>query len=702
MLVFSSVLLQLFLLPFQIDCTVIPLMDDSLLSRYVPLLGDRIALKEFCKRNETSKTKNSRKESLLSNLRRKLYLRRGSESDDSSDSSKKKDKHVYGLENKNALKNTRKIEIGWMSIDTLTNKQKQVRKKKGGGTRKLDIRKDATKEDIMELGKRVFFPGGISPLGPATEFDFQVRDFTEEVIAHSDTVGNMYKNTGMNILRFYLSTVPKGYLPDLADMEREEGDSDAVIVNPPENLPSEIFEQKEESMDTASNNMPRPSTSSSELRNEKISNNSSRPIASGSRPTLRSETVTNNTATGASNLRKPDHHSEGMTIDDHKCIDRQLSHTDTSNVDDDETPPLSSVASDSDEDIRFRPFATSTMLHDNDDTIPFFSSLEMTIHRGMALKEILHYFKDPHILDKVITIVRILPNGEKELGEDTGGVFRDVIAEFWADFYDTCTLGRNTKVPCLRHDYGVEEWRAVSRFMIYGLQKEGYWPIQLGQILFSHGVMGKPVMDLKSSFFDYVSESDKETLEEAFDNFTSVDMEDLLEVLDSYGCRSVVSAQNVKMIILEIAHKELIQAPNFVTDCWKEVFKEVQYKGLLDTDRLNQLYETLIPKTKQVVSMMKFQEDKAEHETAKHLKRYVKNMDAQKLRKFLRFVTGSDLVVCREINVTFASMHGISRRPIAHTCSCTLELADQFQSFMDFRKEFDSVLSSDVWVMDIV
>ena len=57
-------------------------------------------------------------------------------------------------------KATRNVEIGWM------DNQKQVRKRHGGGTRRVDIPRSYGREDLMMVAKGVFVPNGQSTKGP--------------------------------------------------------------------------------------------------------------------------------------------------------------------------------------------------------------------------------------------------------------------------------------------------------------------------------------------------------------------------------------------------------------------------------------------------------------------------------------------------------------------------------------------------------
>jgi len=44
----------------------------------------------------------------------------------------------------------------------------------------------------------------------------------------------------------------------------------------------------------------------------------------------------------------------------------------------------------------------------------------------------------------------------------------------------------------------------------------------------------------------------------------------------------------------------------------------------------------------------------------------------------------------------------LARAPVAHTCSGVLELPSKYEYFADFRKELNSILASNIWVMDIL
>ena len=129
-------------------------MDDTTLANYIPSYGDRIALFNFCK---GKKSLPQRKHGLLEKLRDKMKVRQESTNEDTTHV----DKRATSTTRTKKLKTTRNVELGWIHSDK--NKAKQVRGKQGGGTRIVQLENDAGLEEILQVGKKLFFPGGISP-----------------------------------------------------------------------------------------------------------------------------------------------------------------------------------------------------------------------------------------------------------------------------------------------------------------------------------------------------------------------------------------------------------------------------------------------------------------------------------------------------------------------------------------------------------
>ncbi|KAM4698703.1 uncharacterized protein WCC33_014236 [Rhinophrynus dorsalis] len=533
---------------------------------------------------------------------------------------------------------TRSIEIGWLHEDE--GVIKQVRTKQGGGTRKVAMPKTAGKEELMQQGKSLFFPAGKSSKGHESVFEFDMCDFQQNSLNTDVTIGSMYEAVKLPMLRFYLITVPK--------KRQDKGNTDASInddIPPPEVF---VIESEDEySMQNKNNES---------IAEEQIPDNVSCEFVE--------QTIFESELSG--------------TIDDD--IEITFGPEFGSNEDLNETilwleptPPPSVVPKD-----------ISTI----------------KIHYVDCMNDMINAFSDPEILSKTLNIRRLLPDNTEEAGTGSG-VLRDVICQFWQEFYERCTLGATLKVPFIRHDFTAETWKAIARIVAKGYQDCGYMPTKLALPFMEEVLYDAVYSDLKSYFLQYISYSERETLKEASEHFSAVDTEDILDVLDNYECRRNVSAETLTTTILEIAHKELVQRPMFVIDCWRDILQPLL---TLSPEELSKLYIDLQPTGQKVLKLLNYPEDMTpkQKEVANHLRRYIRELDYCQLQKFLRYCTGSDLIVTDRITLYFENMTHFSRRPIGRTCSMILQISDDYDNFPDFRAEFNAVLDTNIWVMEIV
>ncbi|KAG5862721.1 hypothetical protein JTB14_023517 [Gonioctena quinquepunctata] len=92
--------------------------------------------------------------------------------------------------------------------------------------------------------------------------------------------------------------------------------------------------------------------------------------------------------------------------------------------------------------------------------------MKLLLHRSKIFDELMDAFSHDDIDLKIVEIELILPNGDSEMAYDGGGVLRDVLSEFWAQFCETCTIGTTFKVPYIRHDYSEREWLAMAKISL--------------------------------------------------------------------------------------------------------------------------------------------------------------------------------------------------------------------------------------------
>ena len=331
------------------------------------------------------------------------------------------------------------------------------------------------------------------------------------------------------------------------------------------------------------------------------------------------------------------------------------------------------------------------------------------VHRLNIKRDMIDLFRDPLIMGQDIEIIVIDARGVEEVGRGVG-VLRDVFSLFWKETYDSLFIGENERVPCVRHDYQREEWVAVGRILVKGYLTCQYLPVLLSQMFLACLFWGESAVSsymLTQSFRNYISADEKRVIDQCLAGDMQWDdkdeMDQLLEVLSNYDCRSKVNSENIVHIIEEIAHKELLQKPQYIADCWKEIVCTL-LPSFPDLTALSTRYELLIPSTSKLLSCLQANpESDGERDSLKFLKRYIKGLDTpQKLSKFVRFISGSELMLFDAIQVHFTNLAGLGRRPIAHTCNTLLELSSTYQSYPELREEFSAILTSDYWEMDIV
>lgn len=593
-------------------------MTDAQLRDYLPSYGDRLALLGFCRRNANS----TRKETLFQRLTNKLK--------------RKKDEEERGEKernppSKNARKTMRKVELGWMNYDDTCGIFKQVRTKRGGGTRRIDVSKDAVKKDLIKIGMDLFFSSGSNAVGNIADFHFDLKDFKQMTVNDSVTVGQLYDDTGLTLLRFYVSTHKK------TDGEPNRSEDQERIEHEPS-------------------------------------------------PSLGTAAIPHTSQEDAILIEDAE---VEVIVDADTVVDVKIDMEDSSIV----CISSGTISGHFEEDL--------------DDTLPVSPQgmpvqrkhVLLIIHRGQVLRQLIGHFYNDQIMSADVQIQLVLPDGTHEKGFDSGGVVRDCLSEFWSEFLEQCTTGNELKVPFLRHDFGQMEWESVGRILAFGWERERYLPVKIAPTIIEQAAFGFTRSSVLENFLKYLPPSDRSLIESWRSNVIE-DMEELIEVLGTYDCRKLPTAENANAVLQELAHKTLIQEPAYVIEQWMKPLGRV--KDSLED--LTAVYEALQPTAKKVLKTLYLPDtlDLSQKSMQKHLTSYLKNADTLHLGNFLRFCTGSDLFLGKTITITFNQLQGLQRRPVAHTCGCVLELSVHYDNYPDFSSEMNKVLESNVWVMDIV
>ena len=335
------------------------------------------------------------------------------------------------------------------------------------------------------------------------------------------------------------------------------------------------------------------------------------------------------------------------------------------------------------------------------------------IHRSKLRQDMLELFNHDDILQCNVDVTYIGYNGQEEIGRGAG-VLRDALTSFWKGFCNALSVGAQSKVPAIRHDYQKKEWAAVARILLFGFMKEHYFPLVLSPAFIAACLFGEDgVSDdyLLKSFYKYIGEEEREALKKCMsDDFDSTD-EDVLDFLSSYKCYKHVTKENINEIIHQLAHQELIQRPKYIMHCWSPYLKILlQFDDFKSVEALENFYNQKKPTPKKLIKLIDANpSNDAERSCLDHLKRYIKSLQCTLLETFLQFITGSDILLCDSITVSFSDLlsdpvqSGKGRRPIAHTCGPVLELPSTYQSYNELSEEFTELLNNkDSWEYNIV
>lgn len=314
----------------------------------------------------------------------------------------------------------------------------------------------------------------------------------------------------------------------------------------------------------------------------------------------------------------------------------------------------------------------------------------------------IEHFKDTGVMNSSLLFTIINEKGDKEDGVGVG-VEREVYSLFWKQFANSMTIGELERVPFIRHDHFIKEWEAVGRILVKGYQSVLF----LSKAFICYCLFDTEVPEsiLMESFMKYLSPVEEDLLKEYLEkDCLPDDNDELLEFLERFNCRSAVTSENLRKLLIEIANQELIQKPHVMISTWQPSVQELkQYPQFQSTSGIQGLYDTLKPTTKKVLGMLAAQPNtEAERDAFKFLQRYIRGLDNTKLIQFLRFTTASDILMTSKLEVAFTKLEGVGCRPIAHTCGPVLELPSTYANFVELREQFNNILDKDTWEMDIM
>ena len=167
-------------------------------------------------------------------------------------------------------------------------------------------------------------------------------------------------------------------------------------------------------------------------------------------------------------------------------------------------------------------------------------------------------------------------NGKPEAGEYNGGVLRDALTEFWNEFYLRYTLGSDSKIPVVTHTLDENSWKSTGKIIVFGYNQVGYFPVQIFRPFITKCITGSEGCsngELQNSFLNSMNSTDRDDIKNDLNGAFVLD--DVIDALETYDVKTIITQENVNNVILQTAHKEIIQKPSFIYECWKDTLQMI-------------------------------------------------------------------------------------------------------------------------------
>ena len=310
--------------------------------------------------------------------------------------------------------------------------------------------------------------------------------------------------------------------------------------------------------------------------------------------------------------------------------------------------------------------------------------------------------------DRATSVILEYPMFVKFLGEaavDEGGVQRDMFTAFWDRCYSLLFDGCSTLVPMLHPQMDLMEFVTVGRVMSHGYLATGILPDRIVLPVLIVALLGPgtviPDYIFIETFMDFLSITERLTLRKAMDstdnNFQPELLNQLVCILSRFGCRQLPTPLCLLKMIVQAAKYEFVIKPAAVLSLLHSGVPSIHqpfWKNKSVQDMYT-LHCSLVATPEKVIAFLESDPcSQAQECVYNHLVAMLGSMQSTELRLFLRFVTGCSVCVTPKITVTYNSLSGPARCPIAHTCDSTLQLSVFYRNYDDFNDDFKVFLSS--------
>ena len=211
---------------------------------------------------------------------------------------------------------------------------------------------------------------------------------------------------------------------------------------------------------------------------------------------------------------------------------------------------------------------------------------------------------------------------------------------------------------------------------------------------------------LQDAFLDYISSTERSLFKQALSCtvFSSDLQERLLDTLTRFGCRELPTPTNLLKCLQQIAEFCCKPAAAIALIHTGIPASHSQFWNTTSANGICALYKSLTVSANKILDVLVFPalQNPAQQRVSGYLVQMIGNMTETQLQDFLRFTTGSSVLIASKLSIEFNGLSGLARRTIVHTCDDMLELPISYSNYHDFHSEWMSILSDSdyCWRMD--
>ena len=336
-------------------------------------------------------------------------------------------------------------------------------------------------------------------------------------------------------------------------------------------------------------------------------------------------------------------------------------------------------------------------------------------HRDHVYEDVIKTYEDN--LEEILKDYPFRVRFINEKAVDMGGVCRDLFSAFWEDSYVKIFDGEKLLVPAVRPNPDMAVLRLHGTILSHGFMVCGFLPIRIAfpvlAAIFFGPEVEVPDSIILDSFIDYLAAYESSFISQALtkvqnnNQLPSTLQGQIISTLSRMGCVQVPTKANLKEVVVSTARHLFLGKPLGVLYTIHSGVPKLflRFFQTMTVSEFFGLYKALNATSERVLDLIEEPSamNSAEKRIFSYLITFVSNSRQDDLRLFLRFVTGSSVLLGESIRVSFNNTEGLARSPTAKTCSCAIELPLSYSTYPEFEQELSKVLSSEgAWAMDTI